>query len=197
MLAGQRGFAEFAEKNVRRRALREGDFARHEPLAFSLRAKGVGERLVFTVGPQLALACLAMCVAALAGCASEQRAGGPALTPAEARALIGRLLPPNIADRGGWAADIHAAFAAMDIAPTPEHICTVVAITEQESTFRTDPPVAGLPTIAWNEIDKQAERVGVPKLVVRTALRVSSPNGKSYADRIDDVKTEKQLSEIF
>ena len=121
----------------------------------------------------------------------------PALTPAEARALITRLLPPNTADRSGWATDIYAAFAAMDIAPTPENICAVVAVTEQESTFRTDPPVPGLPTIAWQEIDKQAERAGVPKLVVRTALRVSSPNGKSYAERIDDVKTEKQLSEIF
>jgi len=111
--------------------------------------------------------------------------------------LVSRLLPPNVADRGAWATDIYAAFGAMQIAPTPDNICAVVAVTEQESSFRADPTVPGLSVIAWQEIDKQSERVGVPKLVVRTALLLSSPNGKSYSERIDSVKTEKQLSEIF
>ena len=55
----------------------------------------------------------------------------------------------------------------------------------------------GLSTIAWREIDKQAERAGVPPLVVRAALLVPSPNGRSYSERIDTVKTELQLSDIF
>lgn len=138
------------------------------------------------------------CVALLVGCATDRRIGEPVeLSPAEGRALIGKLLPPNIADRAGWATDIYAAFAALEIVPTPENICAVVAITEQESTFRTDPPVPGLAAIAWKEIDQQAERVGIPQFVVRAALRLSSPNGKSYSERIDAVKTEKELSEIF
>ena len=32
---------------------------------------------------------------------------------------------------------------------------------------------------------------------MRAALRLTSPDGTSYAERIDDVKTEQQLSEIF
>jgi Protein of unknown function (DUF1615) len=151
-----------------------------------------------TVTPRWQSACLvAACAAALAACAIDRRDEGPQLTPTQARALIARLLPPAVTDRGGWATDIHAAFATLHIATTPENVCAVIAVTEQESTFRADPPVAGLSTIAWQEIDKQAERAGVPKLVVRTALRLSSPNGKSYAERIDAVKTEKELSEIF
>ena len=139
----------------------------------------------------------AACIGALAGCASDQRRSEVQPTPDEARALISRLLPPNVADRGAWATDIYAAFAAMQIAPTPDNICAVVAVTEQESSFRADPTVPGLSVIAWQEIDKQSERAGVPKLVVRTTLLLSSPNGKSYSERIDSVKTEKQLSEIF
>ena len=73
----------------------------------------------------------------------------------------------------------------------------VVAVTQQESSFRTDPPVPQLAAIAWREIDKQAERVGIPRLVVRTALHLPSSNGKSYSQRIDAVKTERELSEIF
>ena len=134
----------------------------------------------------------------LVGCSSNPRVETPVgLSPAQARALISRLLPPNTADRSGWATDIYAAFAALQIEPTPENICAVVAVTDQESNFRVDPPVPQLAAIAWKEIDKQAQQAGVPRLVVRAALRLPSSNGKSYSQRIDAVKTERELSEIF
>ncbi len=136
---------------------------------------------------------------AMAGCATQESdvIRPNALRPDEVRALIVRLLPPSTADRAGWATDIYAAFATLEIAPTPEAVCAVLAVTEQESTFRADPSVPGLAAIAWQEIDKQADRTGVPRFAVRTALRLTSPNGRSYSDRIDAAKTEKDLSEIF
>ena len=140
----------------------------------------------------------ACCCLALAGCAtSEGDAGRPVLSAAESRSLIVRLLPPSVPDRNGWATDIYTAFATQDIAANTENICAVLAVTEQESTFQADPAVPGLAAIAWKEIDRQAERAGIPKFVVQAALRLTSPNGKSYRERIDAVKTEKQLSEIF
>ena len=140
----------------------------------------------------------ACCCAALAGCAtSEGDAGRPVLSAADSRSLIVRLLPINVPDRNGWATDIYAAFATQDIAATTENICAVLAVTEQESTFQADPAVPGLAAIAWKEIDRQADRAGIPKFAVHTALRLTSPNGKSYRERIDAVTTEKQLSEIF
>jgi hypothetical protein len=139
-----------------------------------------------------------VCAAALGGCASDPRSP-PAneVSPSQARALVATLLPPAATDRAGWATDIYAAFAAMNIAASEENVCAVVAVTEQESSFRADPPVANLAAITWDEIDRRAERLGVPKLVVRGALQLSSPNGKSYGERIDAAKTEKELSEIF
>ena len=138
------------------------------------------------------------CCVAFAGCATpEGDAGRPILSAADARALIVRLLPQNLADRAGWSTDIYAAFATQDLAATPENICAVLAVTEQESTFRADPPVPGLAKIARQEIDRQAERAGVPKFAVHAALQLQSSNGKSYSERIDAVTTEKQLSEIF
>jgi hypothetical protein len=134
----------------------------------------------------------------LIGCSSDHRVEkAVVLSPAEARALISRLLPPDTTDRSGWATDIYAAFAVLTIAPTPENICAVVAITQQESSFRADPPVPQLGALAWKEIDKRAQSMGVPRLVARAALHVPSSNGKSYAERIDAVKTERELSEIF
>ena len=138
------------------------------------------------------------CSGLLAGCAtSDGDAGRPGLNAVEARALIVRLLPSNLADRQGWATDIYAAFATQDLALTPENLCAVLAVTEQESTFRADPPVPGLAAIAWQQIDKEAERVGIPKFAVHSALRLPSSNGKSYSERIDAVTTERELSEIF
>jgi hypothetical protein len=144
---------------------------------------------------------VATAVLLIAGCASTPEAvRTPAVvppSPAEARALIARVLPPGTTNRAAWATDIYAAFGAMDIAATPENICAVVGITDQESNFRVDPAVPGLSSIAWKEIDKQRERVGVPSLVLHAALLITSPNGRSYKERLDAVKTEQQLSDIF
>jgi len=137
-------------------------------------------------------------VAALTGCATPE--SPPAyrpLTAAEGRALVGRLLPDSLPDRSGWATDIFAAIAALDIAPTRENICAVIAIAEQESGLRADPAVPGLSTIAWREIDKERERAGVPRIVLDAALALRSPDGSTYRERLDAVKTERQLSDIF
>ena len=162
---------------------------------FDERARGSNSGMGARRAPTRLLAC---CLALLGGCATDQRAGpAPGLSPTDARALVARLLPSGTPDREGWATDIHAAFASMDIAPTAQNICAVVAITEQESSFRADPPVAGLPAIARKEIDTQAERAGMPLLLVHTALELSSPDGRSYGKRIDAAKTEQELSVIF
>jgi hypothetical protein len=133
----------------------------------------------------------------LAGCATTEAPRGQALTAAEARALAARLLPESVGARNAWATDIHAAMVVLQIPVTPENICAVVAITDQESNFRVDPPVPGLPGIAWKEIDARRERAGVPKFMLDAALSLESPTGSTYRQRIDAVKTEQQLSRIF
>ncbi len=132
----------------------------------------------------------------LAGCGlREPRPPEP--SPTEVRASIARLIPANIPDRQGWAEDIQRAFAALDIAPSTEHICSVLAVTEQESTFQVAPPVPGLARIAREEIDRRAARLRIPGFVVRAALAIESPTGKTYAERLASVRTEQQLNAIF
>src|SRR5882757_9136064 len=138
--------------------------------------------------------------ALLASCASERPmpANAPAaLSPAQGRALIDRALPPAVPDRAGWVTDLYAGFAAQAIQPSHENVCAVVAVIEQESGFRVSPVVPGLGSIAWREIDSRAEHAGVPPLIVHTALQLKSSTGRSYSDRIDAAKTEKELSDIF
>ena len=148
--------------------------------------------------PALTRACAAILALLLAGCALPGRVAEPAgMGPTEARETIARLLPSATVDRAGWAADVYAALATLELPATPANVCAVLAVTEQESGFRTDPPVPGLAAIAWKEIDRRADGAGVPKIAVRAALALPSPDGRSYAERIDAVKTEQQLSAIF
>jgi hypothetical protein len=143
---------------------------------------------------------LAGLAALLVGCATQdQGADGPeaTVTPAEGRALILRLLPPSLADRSGWARDMYAALAALEIQPKAGNICAVIAITEQESGFRVNPSIPNLPDIARKEIERQRERAGIPSLAVHAALALPSSNGKSYRERLDAATTELQLSDIF
>jgi hypothetical protein len=119
------------------------------------------------------------------------------MTAEQSRSLIEDSLPRATPDRPGWTADVYAAFAVLGIDTTRENVCAVVAVTEQESGFRVDPVIAGLPNIAWREIDSRAERAGVPHLLVHTALQLASPTGQSYSDRIDRARTEKDLSDIY
>src|SRR3546814_9093193 len=92
------------------------------------------------------------------------------------------LMPAGAVDREGWARDIQVAFFAQGIAPSPENLCAVLAVTEQESTFTAEPRVPGLARIAREEIDRRAGSMHVPKFVVNAALLIRSPDGRSYAE---------------
>jgi hypothetical protein len=139
---------------------------------------------------------LLVLVLSVAGCSSVDQVN-QRLSPAEGRALAGRLLPQGVQDRNGWATDIYAAFSALEIEPKPDNICAVVAIIGQESGFQADPAVPGLADIAHREILKRAEDAGIPSLAVEAALTIPSSDGRTYADRLRAARTERQLSELY
>jgi hypothetical protein len=87
--------------------------------------------------------------------------------------------------------------AVLEIPLTPDNICAILSVTEQESGFRADPPVPNLGKIAWGEIQKRREKAGIPEMVVDAALGVRSKTGATYRERIEGAKTERQLSDVF
>ncbi|MCH7377880.1 DUF1615 domain-containing protein [Aeromonas sp. MR19] len=167
------------------------------------------------VAPLLAALLLAACASEPASQGDTRQPGsaaitGPAITkpaplpkaqipraPASMPSRIVRLLPARTVDRNGWAQDIVTALAKQELAVTDENVCSVLAVAEQESTFQADPVVPGLGKIAWQEINARASKLLIPEFVVRTALSINSPTGKSYAERIDKLRTEREMSEIF
>ena len=131
----------------------------------------------------------------LAGCVTAPPV--PTRAPSDTRGEIVRRMPAKVVDRERWAADIETAFAAQRIEPNSENICAVLAVTEQESGYVANPAVANLPKIARGEIDRRAAALHVPGFLVDAALALRSPDGRSYADRLQSVRTERDLSDIY
>ena len=126
-------------------------------------------------------------------------AAAPSSRPVQgdAQAAVLKLLPSGVSDREGWARDIAQNFQSLRIRSSTENLCAVLAVTEQESSFQADPPVAGLPGIVRGEIAKRRERYHIPEPVVNLALAVKSPDGHSYAERIDALRTENDLNRLY
>ncbi|MFQ2920319.1 DUF1615 domain-containing protein [Aeromonas allosaccharophila] len=161
---------------------------------------------------------LAFCSALLlAGCASDpasaptpsdatgtttpaQKTTPPAMQPrkpADMKSRIVRFLPRQVSDKQGWANDVVTALTTQGVTVNDHNVCTVLAVAEQEATYQADPVVPGLGKIAWKEINSRAAKLLIPEFMVRAALSINSPTGKSYAERIDKLRTEREMSEIF
>ena len=150
----------------------------------------------FAVPRALPLSLLAALV--LAGCAEKGAAPlKKGEKPVDVASVVRQKMPASVKDRNAWADALAKTFESQKIAPTEENICSVLAVAQQESMYQSDPVVPGLNKIAWKEIDRRAEFMHIPVFLVHTALKITSPNGKSYSERLDAVKTEKQLSAIF
>lgn len=147
--------------------------------------------------PRGRVALLAAMVVGLAGCAGDAARQAPQRTPESIQADIEALIPARVAQRAAWAVDLQLVFAGLKLNPTAEQVCAVLAITEQESTYNPDPPVPNLPRVAREEILRRADGLGVPELAVNLALKLQSPDGRSYDERLKAVRTERELSLMY
>ena len=125
------------------------------------------------------------------------RAWPTALSEAEVRKRIVRLLPAAVKDKAGWAEDLYTAFKALDVPHATQTYCAAMAIIEQDSSFQAEPVGPGRPAIVRKELEARAGRFAVPSLLVTAALSKTSPTGKTYNERIDALKTETQLNDLF
>lgn len=164
---------------------------------------------LFPLSP--AVRALPLCVTLLlAGCASEP--GAPTQDaasiaklpkamqpqkPADMKSRIVSFLPRQVPDKQGWANDVVTALTSQGVTVSDHNVCSVLAVAEQEATYQADPVVPGLGKIAWKEINARAGKLLIPEFMVRTALSIKSPTGKTYAERIDKLRTEREMSEIF
>jgi len=133
----------------------------------------------------------------LGGCASTPVSGPTKRTPEEVRAQLETLVPTRVPDHKGWAADIEAAFRHLDVLTSTDNLCAVLAVIEQETGYRANPEVPGLPAMARLEIERRAATLKIPKFAVAAALELPAGNGQTYAEQLARLKTEKDMSDLF
>lgn len=119
------------------------------------------------------------------------------LSDQQVHELLLKLLPAHLKDKQGWATDLQSVFKALQIQPIPEHFCAAIAVIAQESSFQADPVVPGLPAIIRREITQRSDKYHIPQTVIDWMLATNSRDGRSYSQRIDALKTEKELSDLI
>ncbi|KAI1696026.1 hypothetical protein Ddc_20764 [Ditylenchus destructor] len=143
---------------------------------------------------------LFLCLATLlvlAGCSTTRNPQQPERSEAEVKAQIVRLLPAQVPDRKGWAEDIYTAFDTKKSTPAQKTSAPCWRLPSRNPLFRSTRRYRNMGKIAQDEILRRAGKVHVPAFVVRSALQLRSPTGKTYADRLSAARTEKDLSAIF
>jgi len=121
----------------------------------------------------------------------------PRPKPLTSPELVGSLLPSFVQDKRGWTVDIVAAFEALNIALTKGNVCAVLAEIEQESAFQSIPVVPGLPKIVRGELEARRKSYGIPRWVMDKSLAMYSPTGKTYSARIDALRTENDVNDLY
>lgn len=121
----------------------------------------------------------------------------PVITASEWTSKIKTWLPAKASDKEGWSQDIYQAFYTQKINLNKENICAAIAIINQESSFQVEPTIPGLPKIVKKELEARRQKYHIPEWVLEKALNSTSPNGKTYAQRIKALKTENDINRLF
>jgi Protein of unknown function (DUF1615) len=133
-----------------------------------------------------------------AGCVRSVRPDGPTtprLTVEQATALV----PSHVPDREGWALDVLTALDGHHFHPDLETVCQVLAVVEQESGYKANPPVAKLAKIARDRLDGYASKLGPLGPPMMDKLLEGRTRGwkSSFKERLERVRTERDLDLIF
>ena len=132
------------------------------------------------------------------GCARNTRPDGPS-TPKLTLDEATRLVPEKVPDREGWALDVLTALEAHRLHPDLSAMCQVLAVIEQESGYKANPPVANLSKIARDRLEAHASKLpGIGRMLLAKLLEGKAPGtSQTFDERLDRVRTERDLDLLF
>lgn len=139
-----------------------------------------------------------LCLGIGAGCIRQTRPDEklpPKVTLEEAVELV----PSHVPDREGWALDVLTALERHRLHPDLQAVCSVLAVIEQESGYKANPPVANLAKIVQGQLEDEAEKLGpVGEPLMDKLLGAKAKDSKlTFGERLRKVKTERDLDLVF
>ncbi|AKQ69298.1 putative lipoprotein [Myxococcus hansupus] len=141
------------------------------------------------------LGTMSACASRGAGAASPPIPPQPRLSASQ----VAKLMPPKLANREGWARDVLAALEVEDLVPSPPAVCSVLAVIEQESGYKEDPAVPGLPRMVRTRLEEHADKLGPLGRKVLTSVLEGKAKGstKTFDARLNALRTERDLDRLF
>jgi hypothetical protein len=110
-----------------------------------------------------------------------------------------QLIPSRVHNRADWAKDILQISAELKLEQSPQNMCTIIAVVDQESNFVANPVVPGLGPKAVKEINARLQdKLGKTMAGYFENMLKSKPSvDDSYLSQIQKVKTEKDLDQLY
>lgn len=134
----------------------------------------------------------------LGGCnRTDQQA--PAGQPRINEKTLVQLQPVHSQNRKLWAADLLAIMDELNIRRTASNACSIIAVIDQESNFKADPPVDNLGRTARNELlERVRDKLGKLAAQKMENMLAAHPTPQaSFEKRLLAVKTEQQLDMLY
>jgi Protein of unknown function (DUF1615) len=99
----------------------------------------------------------------------------------------------TVIDAKGWALDLHDVLQLHELPQTRENICAAIAVIDQESNFKADPPVAGLGKLSENALREKFAKIPIGGALALKWLENNPTPQSSFMARIRNAKTERDL----
>lgn len=128
--------------------------------------------------------------------AKEEETEERLLSHRQTRHLVS-LAQPKLNDASGWAEDILWALQFSGLSINAENVCALVATIDQESNFKTNPPVEGLGRRAIAALQTKLEGTGLNSLVLRGLFAVDPSISKGLFDRLRAARTERDIDMAY
>jgi Protein of unknown function (DUF1615) len=141
-----------------------------------------------------------LCVATLGlyGCNRTSTPTDIEITRADLKKIT-RMIPSRVKDRKQWAADVITTMDQLKIERNLENTCTIIAVVDQESNFKANPDVHNLGKTAAKEMrERLHDKLGglIAGRFEKMLQERPTPDD-NFAQRLETIKTEKQLDELY
>jgi Protein of unknown function (DUF1615) len=103
----------------------------------------------------------------------------------------------SVSDAQGWAIDLHDVLQQHGLPETRENLCAAIAVIDQESNFKADPPVSGLGKLSEQALREKFSKIPVGGGVALRWLENNPTPQASFMSRIRNAKTERDLDLAF
>lgn len=110
---------------------------------------------------------------------------------------VALLIPARVTNRDVWAQDIMGIFKAENLAASPENVCSVLAVVQQESGYNPKPKDVNMRRTLDRAIKAKFGAAGALGIKTLLAAKQDEVRKISYWQRIENAKSEYDVDQVL